>query len=666
MDVRCTRCGVEYEFDEAKVKPAGVTVKCTSCGHVFKVKPEGVVPDEPVVDAVAGDAWTVRTHDGATLSFKELTTLQKWIVEQKVHRQDQISKTGKSWKPLGEIAELASFFQVVDAANQARSAAAAAGASLPPSAGQPLAMPPPTDPSGPPSQMAGEPPPAQPTPAQPTPDQPAAQPPPEQPPPLAEHSFDESAPQPPPSVSGEFFAGSPVGELDDEDPVLQWRRRARARNTVIAIVFLLVAGVAGLYFGAPDTFQDVFGPVLSQLGVEQKPQAPKGPDPVVTRIDDALRGDEPKARAELIAEVTAVIDGAASSQGPPAAQLAALARLHVAAARYSRDLSRLFEAGSSEQRAALADADKNLSTAYALANDARSRDATRPDTDAAFADYQAAKGAVAEMASDIDAARGKLAGSDREVLAAELDVIALLGQAAAALGGSDASALEAADTALAGGPQSDPRVRVTWLLLRAARAGDDAAARGAVGDEADKLLTLRGDDARVKRVKDRFAATAPAADADQAKDAGAAPAQEEPSPDEVTEPAPPGDKPPAGGKPASYGKLMKQADRNRIRERTKKALALYEQAAQLKPSAAKPWAGIGWCYLDLDQPGRAVDAFNKAIGRAGGLAEAHFGRAEALSLSGNKAKAAASYRRYLELAPNGPDAAVARNALKSM
>src|SRR6188768_2932078 len=38
MDVRCEKCQTEYELDESRLKPGGVTVKCTSCGHMFKIR----------------------------------------------------------------------------------------------------------------------------------------------------------------------------------------------------------------------------------------------------------------------------------------------------------------------------------------------------------------------------------------------------------------------------------------------------------------------------------------------------------------------------------------------------------------------------------------------------------------------------------------------------
>jgi predicted Zn finger-like uncharacterized protein len=128
MDVRCDRCNTEYEFEDDKITDAGVTVKCTSCGHVFKVKKRpGIVPasalraDPQPADGneAAKREWRVRKANGDIFTFKELTTLQKWIVERKVAREDEISLTGESWKRLGNIAELSSFFQVVEVADRA-------------------------------------------------------------------------------------------------------------------------------------------------------------------------------------------------------------------------------------------------------------------------------------------------------------------------------------------------------------------------------------------------------------------------------------------------------------------------------------------------------------------------------------------------------------------
>ncbi|HTE51478.1 MAG TPA: zinc-ribbon domain-containing protein [Kofleriaceae bacterium] len=148
MDVRCEKCQTEYELDEGKLKPGGVTVKCTTCGHMFRVRPGAVphpsesaaistpMPDyatpAPVQSGRASSilmnteegerTWLIRLEDGEIKTCRELSTLQKWIVSGRVSRSCSISRTGKKWKLLGEIGELASFFGIADEARDARHA----------------------------------------------------------------------------------------------------------------------------------------------------------------------------------------------------------------------------------------------------------------------------------------------------------------------------------------------------------------------------------------------------------------------------------------------------------------------------------------------------------------------------------------------------------------
>ncbi len=161
MDVRCEKCGTEYELDDVQVTEQGVTVKCTQCGHIFRVvrksqtAPRGVpvkvgsvpsssassnVASAPTVQApsaggapgatapktqakAAAKQWFIRKASGETFRFRELTTLQQWIVEEKVGKDDEISRTGRSWEKLGAIEELKPFFMVVEQARLARKAA---------------------------------------------------------------------------------------------------------------------------------------------------------------------------------------------------------------------------------------------------------------------------------------------------------------------------------------------------------------------------------------------------------------------------------------------------------------------------------------------------------------------------------------------------------------
>ncbi|MEL7372494.1 MAG: zinc-ribbon domain-containing protein, partial [Myxococcota bacterium] len=121
MDVRCEECGTEYEFDQNRIGPTGVTVKCTQCGHVFKVhRPDRrrrpIPRQSSALGAPQGREWLVRHPDRRMVAFRELTTLQKWIVEGRINRDDEISKNGETWKRLGNIAELEPFFSVYEKA----------------------------------------------------------------------------------------------------------------------------------------------------------------------------------------------------------------------------------------------------------------------------------------------------------------------------------------------------------------------------------------------------------------------------------------------------------------------------------------------------------------------------------------------------------------------
>src|SRR5688500_8302900 len=107
MDVTCERCQTEYEFDETLISDRGTTVKCTHCGHLFKIHRKGT---GPLPIGGGSRVWTLRRGTGETLSVDRLATLQQWIMEGRVERTDQISRTGEVWKQLGAIAELATFF----------------------------------------------------------------------------------------------------------------------------------------------------------------------------------------------------------------------------------------------------------------------------------------------------------------------------------------------------------------------------------------------------------------------------------------------------------------------------------------------------------------------------------------------------------------------------
>ena len=47
MDVRCERCRAQYAFEDDQITPAGLTVQCNGCGHVFRIKKKELVVTLP-------------------------------------------------------------------------------------------------------------------------------------------------------------------------------------------------------------------------------------------------------------------------------------------------------------------------------------------------------------------------------------------------------------------------------------------------------------------------------------------------------------------------------------------------------------------------------------------------------------------------------------------
>lgn len=149
MDVTCNRCGTSYEFEEGLVSSTGTTVKCTQCGHLFKVHRGSDAPTAvsaaPAAPETApkGSRWRVRRTDGSLHTLESLAELTRLIAVGQFRRDDELSRTGQVWKRLGEIHELASLF---DGGGSSRGSGrtsdppAPSGMPPPPSAGERRAL----------------------------------------------------------------------------------------------------------------------------------------------------------------------------------------------------------------------------------------------------------------------------------------------------------------------------------------------------------------------------------------------------------------------------------------------------------------------------------------------------------------------------------------------
>jgi predicted Zn finger-like uncharacterized protein len=120
MDVRCERCKAEYKLDDARIPAGGASVRCSACGNVFRVgRPDGgaAVEEGGAAGGAAGRPtreWRLKQASGKVTTFKETATLQRWIVERKVSREDELSADGAAWRRLGDIPQLAPSFARAD------------------------------------------------------------------------------------------------------------------------------------------------------------------------------------------------------------------------------------------------------------------------------------------------------------------------------------------------------------------------------------------------------------------------------------------------------------------------------------------------------------------------------------------------------------------------
>jgi predicted Zn finger-like uncharacterized protein len=122
MDVRCERCQTEYELEDARISDLGTEVQCSDCGHLFTVKRDSARATRGDLSQAQPAEWTVETSLGQTHRLSDMAALHRWIIERRVGRQDRVSRDGQTWQHLGDIPELAPFFEIVDSAERARTA----------------------------------------------------------------------------------------------------------------------------------------------------------------------------------------------------------------------------------------------------------------------------------------------------------------------------------------------------------------------------------------------------------------------------------------------------------------------------------------------------------------------------------------------------------------
>ncbi|MCC7539862.1 MAG: zinc-ribbon domain-containing protein [Deltaproteobacteria bacterium] len=728
MDVTCPKCSTEYEFDDTLVSERGTTVKCTNCGHLFRIfRPEA---------GHDGKAWTLKRPDGGTEVFDSLATLQKWIGDGRASRDDLISRSGQGWKRLGDIAELATFFTAAEMSGAAARHRPPSGphrtpSNRPPAPPEPerprastikVAVAPPPTPvlnvapaTGKTLRPAGPPPPAPPPPRTPAPP-PLA--PPSQPvpsvvvapgasgEPTPERGTFRTGPMTPvedrgptmggdlldldPRPSGGWSQGrSPQRDPTDSQRVPGGRRssypltipadeaparaasgRSSAPYIVIALTAVFAAGVVVMW--------PRIAPLVS--GASDDPLAPH-----LLRANESLAKDT----IESLEEADRLFTKAQALRERDARVLAGLAQTHAAWAQALRD-----EADDMAARASAGGAD----TATWRARSETKREEMRRRADRAL---RFAEDAVRtdERSADAEAAladslrlRGDLIGArqhaDRAMALRETSASVLYAQAMVTLD-EDPARVEAATNALRRAVAVEPRLNRARLQLARAlvRQGQGPAATEVLR----AVLAELPDHARARALADAISHGLPlavsAADAGVAattsSQADAAVAVPPPTPPTTPSTAP---TTPVGGTSSrdagrassssstedavrpgrSYDSYIEQAERSRSRGDLATARRAYEAAIAVRPGGSEAIAGLGFVLLSMGQTGAAIERFREALRINPSFANAHFGLGDAYRRQGNRSEAIRSYRRYLDVNPNGSRAAAAQRHIDAL
>jgi predicted Zn finger-like uncharacterized protein len=348
MEVRCDRCRARYVIADDRVGDEGLPVRCSACGHVFRVKKKAVVvtvavkPDEltkiaPVSasdldhaaappatgpaasgGAESAEPFSVRRRGSELRKFKDLSELQKWVVEGGALPEDEISERGEPWRRLRELEELHPFFAVIDRARQSdaalRSRVQATLIDFPAAHGRVPGGAGPTEPSfAPPAAVADS--------------GPVLSGRLDSGPPERWENTLPAAPGKEPAWAAEAKAGRGPRPMPPAARTPS-RRRSIVPILLLTLIVLAAAGWAAVYFFWP-TLHSVLPPSLLSLLGESAPaesQVPVSPSPA------AVASEAPKPVAAPSAAAPAAVSEAPKPAAAPATRPPATAKPAAAAA----------------------------------------------------------------------------------------------------------------------------------------------------------------------------------------------------------------------------------------------------------------------------------------------------------------------------------------------
>jgi predicted Zn finger-like uncharacterized protein len=739
MDVMCEKCGVEYEFDDNRVTNNGVSVKCSSCGHLFRiykksVAPVQAAPDDTKVDNGKGRFWMVRKPDGTVLVFKELAMLQKWIGEGTILRDDEISRAGENWKRLADLAELASFFQSFDQNQPSRTQPSRTQPSrTQPSRTQPLqsAVPIQSYPPGISSFQTSSPS----SPVLPRGGGLSSTPPPvtSQPtsPPVAQaqgYPVKFSGSLTPPALGVGIPAGQAVvsrpqawseaplptitpihsdrnepdswGDLDnnevEDDVVEKWKRRGRRKWFFIGPLALIVVGAAVGYMLVPAEFKKLAGKAIgidmegisaaaqahyksgyeyflkdttndwevALLEFDKAAQEMKGKYPAAHAASAQVyvtRAERLTERSSILGEQIAMLETQIKAITPSGKQPEG----GEAKAKFTNFQNQ--KAALQDERSGLEMAiPQDLDQAKRQTEAARTLDPGAFESKLAYADYLRISGGRAKVETVLNEATG-IQPDNPELFYVE-------GASLAVQPGALESAAEKLTQAIelqqkAGKPDLiRARYRLAATLL-ALKHPDEARA------QLERILQEVPEHLDAKRLLEKLASQSTEIKTGEKKNNVKDETKTEARVNnksgdlvKLTEPAKPSEpvKPNEPAKPTTYDGWMSQADRLQRAKRVREALAAYDAALNLKDEDVEALTGKGQCLMAMGTYPAAMALFERALKIHPRFGDALIGLAEANKHQGNKNEALVYYQKYIDLMPDGPDAAQARENINEL
>ena len=479
-----------------------------------------------------------------------------------------------------------------------------------------------------------------------------------------------------------------VGDLDDDD-FAEFRKGGKGKWVFLVLLLLVAGGAGGFYYLRPAQFKALLHltpaiPATARAKVEAGRKA-LVPDTLAAyqaaegdfQAAAGLAGNTPYPAAEAGLAETDVRWALALRAEADAAATEAKAEGKGLDAQPSDDAAAKAQAKTHDAVAALANkandlnqkaADK-LDAAFAAARKAMDTAPEALPSLRAMIAYYAAEASQAQLDTLLDKA-ARVQGSERDA-----DLAYLRGLALGVEGAPPAKVEQALEQALS----LDPHLVAARYAL--ARTYADAKDADAATTQLKQLLAESPDHARAKALLAHLAAApapkpaeAKAKEAPSEAKAQAAPAETAPAnaapkvaaAAKTKAKAPKAAPKPAAHKPLGYDALLAAAYRLRNDGKIQQALDLYGRARDLKPDRAEPYAGQGWCYMEMHAPGPAIASFQDALKRNPEYGDAIMGIAEAHKAQGDNKAAKKYYKRYLNLLPNGPDANVARTNLNAL